>query len=327
MAIFKSVPFSKYTVASTAYMFTFSDNIDIGLLFNLLYITANQEEIGLIGAKCQNMSRGIVKDSKCMKNTILINMIDYKDDNSLIGKISIKINLNKIHICGTKSLNSAKRVAQTVLNHINEVHEFLRRIKKLESLDSKLDLFIDSINKTKYIFKDPLINKYILNQYQNYKYMVYGTNDIQLFKKQILFYQDLTDIPEDHNIISEHTNMLNYNYCLLNNIESENPYIYLPMRVDIVRHISEDPHFKIDYDNRIRQNIVLIYQKTDIQKFIIYRNGKITHSGNDSILMEEAYDYLMNLLSTIKLQKRAVSHDYVVNIPVKKLEDIIRWIR
>ena len=367
--LFKHIPFNHYKVASTAYMFTFSENIDINLLFNLIYIS---EQGVLIGAKCQNMSRGLIKDTNCMKNTILINMIGNKGcsdqsndrsdevDQSLdisdesdsgrslpgtvsgrlpsdevyrstdksdevgrsqdgseesTGIISIKINLNKIHICGTKSLSSARRAAQTILNHINEVHEFLRKIKSIDNWSELIDRFL---NDPEWTFDDPLVQKYVQNQYKNYQDLVYGTDDPEIFKRQLMLYKNLTDIPEDHTIIAENTNMLNYNYCLLNNIDKH----LLPSRIDIVRHIhavtssNDSPRITIDYDNRIRQNIVLIYQKEEvIQKFIIYRNGKIAHSGNDPVLMEEAYDYLMNILSSIPLKNRPVLHDYTVNIP------------
>lgn len=348
--LFKHIPFNHYKVASTAYMFTFSENIDINLLFNLIYIS---EQGVLIGAKCQNMSRGLIKDTNCMKNTILINMIGNKgrsdqsndrsdeadqsldiSDESVGGRlpsdevdqsqdrseestgiISIKINLNKIHICGTKSLSSARRAAQTILNHINEVHEFLRKIKSIDNWSELIDRFL---NDPEWTFDDPLVQKYVQNQYKNYQDLVYGTDDPEIFKRQLMLYKNLTDIPEDHTIIAENTNMLNYNYCLLNNIDKH----LLPSRIDIVRHIhtvtssNDSPRITIDYDNRIRQNIVLIYQKEEvIQKFIIYRNGKIAHSGNDPVLMEEAYDYLMNILSSIPLKNRPVLHDYTVNIP------------
>ena len=328
--LFKHIPFNHYKVASTAYMFTFSENIDINLLFNLIYIS---EQGVLIGAKCQNMSRGLIKDTNCMKNTILINMIgnkgcsDQSQDESdevdrsqdrseeSTGIISIKINLNKIHICGTKSLSSARRAAQTILNHINEVHEFLRKIKSIDNWSELIDRFL---NDPEWTFDDPLVQKYVQNQYKNYQDLVYGTDDPEIFKRQLMLYKNLTDIPEDHTIIAENTNMLNYNYCLLNNIDKH----LLPSRIDIVRHIhavtssNDSPRITIDYDNRIRQNIVLIYQKEEvIQKFIIYRNGKIAHSGNDPVLMEEAYDYLMNILSSVPLKNRPVLHDYTVNIP------------
>lgn len=368
--LFKHIPFNHYKVASTAYMFTFSENIDINLLFNLIYIS---EQGVLIGAKCQNMSRGLIKDTNCMKNTILINMIgnkgrsdqskdrsdevdqsldisdesdevyqstdkseevDQSQDESVGGRlpsdevdqsqdgseestgiISIKINLNKIHICGTKSLSSARRAAQIILNHINEVHEFLRKIKSIDNWSELIDRFL---NDPEWTFDDPLVQKYVQNQYKNYQDLVYGTDDPEIFKRQLMLYKNLTDIPEDHTIIAENTNMLNYNYCLLNNIDKH----LLPSRIDIVRHIhavtssNDSPRITIDYDNRIRQNIVLIYQKEEvIQKFIIYRNGKIAHSGNDPVLMEEAYDYLMNILSSVPLKNRPVLHDYTVNIP------------
>src|SRR5690606_40924323 len=98
--MFVDIPFENYKIASTAFIFIINDNMNIDLLFPVLYIKRDADSGDrdyILGAKYKNYTRGTVCKKGYMKNTILVEMMTDR-------KLSIKINLNKIHVCGTKSI-------------------------------------------------------------------------------------------------------------------------------------------------------------------------------------------------------------------------------
>lgn len=318
--MFVDVPFEKYNIASTAFMFIISDNMNIDLLFPILYIKRNPTEECrdyILGAKYKNYTRGTVSKLGYMKNTILAEM--YTD-----RKLSIKINLNKIHVCGTKSIEDARYAAQIVVDHINDAYRYLRSVH--EDVDKWLSV-VDEYMSGDYNRDDTsdILIKYIRGQEVDYEDAVYGTSDSDVLKMQLCRMGDVTNIPGDVSIAEQKINMMNYNYNIVNNLQGREDL--LPSRLTIIQSLLEVPNTVIEADNRLKQNVVLTISiplddgtdATDKQKFIIHRNGKIAHSGHCINMMKRGYELIMNRLSTIDYTDRSSTK--------KKLSDILREYR
>lgn len=304
--MFVDVPFESYKIASTAFMFIINDNMNIDLLFPILYIKRHPTEQCrdyILGAKYRNYTRGTVSKKGYMKNTILAEM--YTD-----RKLSIKINLNKIHVCGTKSIEDARYAAQIIVDHINDAYAYLRAVHN--DTDKWLSVVDKYIAGEQIPDCDSILMKYLKGQESDYKDVaVYGTSDVEILRAQLHRIADVTNIPADICIIEQKINMLNYNYNVVNNLQGREDL--LPSRITIIQSLLDVPHIVIEADNRLKQNIVLTIDvpaddgTLDRQKFIIHRNGKIAHSGHSIDMMKRGYQLLMSRLSTIDYSKQSNS--------------------
>lgn len=303
--MFVDIPFENYKIASTAFMFIINDNMNIDLLFPVLYIKRDADSGDrdyILGAKYKNYTRGTVSKKGYMKNTILVEMMTDR-------KLSIKINLNKIHVCGTKSIEDARYAAQIIVDHINDAYAYLRAVHDdTEQWICTVDEYMDGSDCSEY---NPILLKYIRGQESDYTDEVYGTSDRDILKMQLHRMADVTNIPADICIVEQKINMLNYNYNIVNNLQGREDL--LPNRLTIIESLLSVPKTIIEADNRLKQNIVLTIEvpvdedSTDRQKFIIHRNGKIAHSGHSIEMMKKGYELLMDRLSSIDYGKQIVS--------------------
>lgn len=296
--MFKRVDFEEYDIASTAFMFILDSNINIDLLFLALYVDNAADESScrdtILGAKYKEWNRGRVSKKGCMKNTILVEMVTDK-------RLSIKINLNKIHVCGTKSMDDARYAAQIIVQYINEVYEFWRTVQLHH------DEWIEIVNeyvKYREFGSDvqSILRKYILCIEHDFKNRVYtDKTDDEYFAAHLYAMASVTNIPDDVSIVDGKINMLNYNYNIMRNLGGNEQL--LPSRMKVIQSLIDVPNSKIVYDNRTSQSFYFTLKVStddgeyDEQKFIVHRNGKIAHSGHSVELMKKGYNIVMDALS------------------------------
>lgn len=316
MTIFKSFDFSNYEPSSMAKMYIINTTINLSMIFNMLPLypytfskdCSDQIYIERDSCRFNGFQRRVcfIEDRTFMKNAIILRLLDLNLDKQL----SLKINIDKIHICGTKSFETAKKYANKLIDIIQETTEYL---KSLQEIKTEIMEFINKCDSFKEFEQKidlaPEHSKnWILNQLEDYKLEVFGPNyskNISIFKRQLLIQLDLTDLPERFEIKEERTNMLKYNYHLRNNGILDCMFFdKIELIEKLVDYCEIVKKYIIEYDNRsLSKKITLMFNKSIEDKThtikIFPERKSISHYGHDINEMEEGYEFIMKLFSEL----------------------------
>lgn len=318
--MFNKYDFENYVPSSVTKMYQIDKNINLGILFSMLplepYNFADKRFV-IQRESCgfQEFIRRIPmhRGRTYMKNAILLRLEDKEDGKSY----SMKINSDKIHICGIKSFEIGETFVNGMIKIIMETFDTLRKVSKYRdeifSFLSKHTEVIEAYNDLKGSQELPETCKlWILNQLEDYRNSSFGTDvsrDMNIFTRQILVQLqiDSQDIPESISIVSEKTNMLKYNYNLTNNI----PDNYVLDCIDFLRLLSEKSkiyNFMVEHDNRCMSKITVMLRREDEllkHTMKIYPGRKtIAHCGHDIDEMKQGYDIIMKIFEEARWKNR-----------------------
>ena len=316
------IPFDQLKPSTINLIVTLDHTINIDRLFHLIEITqvilpdhyksSKLPYVGspgkIISARYNHKTRGL--GGGFFPHSIILSISNNQKN------VVLKLSNHILQITGVDSVEMGRNTTELVLSHIRRIQQFLKVFQSNSQLTNDTFTWVEQETADGEGIKIP----------PEYPDRFPSTIDSDLarylirFSTDFLFHKDYLQklayvrqldhvVDKDIAIINISFSIINYNYSISNGHNQIN-------RWKLFIELKNDPRFIVHYDNMAVHNIQLwlpfkipdhlvdqIKRKENKRRhvFMIYKSGTVTQSSPHPELAKEAYNQLMNIISTLDI--------------------------